>query len=90
MPVILVTYDLVTPGQKYPLIKKYIEDNYPHCKTLDSVWLLDTDVKPKKIREDIVNLTDANDRIFVVRIRREWSSWNYRCATWLNAPERNW
>lgn len=90
MAVILVTYDLMAPGQKYSIIKKYIEDNYTWCKGLESVWLLDTDVPPKKIREDIVNITDSNDKIFVVKITQQWSSWNYYCADWLNASERNW
>ena len=51
MSILLVTYDLVTPGQKYASLHKHIEDNYTWCKGLESVYLLDTTVTVAVVRD---------------------------------------
>lgn len=89
MAVLLVTYDLVAPGRNYQPLFDYIKANYTWCKGLESVWLLDTKVSPAALRDELKKLVDGNDKIFVVRLSREWASVNYYCGEWLNSPERD-
>lgn len=89
MAIILVTYDLKKPGQNYSAVFEYLK-RFTYCKHMESVWLLDTTVNTETIREGVRSMADSNDTVFVVRLQREWSSWNYVCAAWLNDPSRNW
>lgn len=54
------------------------------------VMALDTNVDPTVIREAVRSAADSNDVVFVVRLTQQWSSWNFGCADWLNAPGRGW
>jgi hypothetical protein len=89
MAVILVTYDLKQPGRDYKPVHDYLR-TFTHCKGMESVWLLDTARSTETIRDDLRNRIDSNDVVFVVRLMRQWNSWNYTCGDWLNAPERSW
>lgn len=89
MAILLVTYDLKAPGRNYTPVHDYLK-GYKHCKKLESVWLLDTAKAPKQIRDDLGNLIDKNDVVFVTKLDRSWAARNYPCGSWLNAPERNW
>jgi hypothetical protein len=89
MAILLVTYDLRQPGRNYQAVYDYIKQ-FTWCKGMESVWLIDTNVGPKSVRDGLSALTDGNDRIFVVQITRDWASWNYPCGDWLNDSARNW
>lgn len=89
MAIILVTYDLKTPGQDYKPVHDYLK-TFSWCKGLESVWLLDTNVPTKTIRVTLQGLVDGNDKLFVTRLSQDWSSYNYFCGDWLNDPARNW
>jgi hypothetical protein len=89
MAIILVTYDLMSPGRDYKPVHDYMK-TFTWCKGLESVWLLDTTVSPEIIRDHLITLVDANDKFFVVRLHQSWGSFNYYCGDWLNKPERNW
>ena len=89
MAIILVTYDLKQPGRNYEAVHAYLR-GFTNCKGMESVWLLDTTTPCDAIREGVRTRADANDIVFVVRLQREWSSWNYGCAAWLNDAARNW
>lgn len=87
MAVLLVTYDLKQPGRDYKPVHDYLKQ-FTYCKGLESVWLLDTTTPPGTIRDALKGKVDANDKVFVVRIMREWAAFNYGCGDWLNKPER--
>ncbi len=89
MAVILVTYDLKAPGRNYQPVYDYLKQ-FTYCKSLESVWLLDTTTTPGQIRNALSSIVDANDTTFVVQITQNWGSWNYGCADWLNDPKRDW
>tara|TARA_B100000405_G_scaffold221860_1_gene157684 strand:- start:412 stop:681 length:270 start_codon:yes stop_codon:yes gene_type:complete len=89
MSVILVTYDLKSPGQDYDPVHDYLK-KFKHCKKLESVWLLDTTKEPSAIRDDLKKLVDDNDVLFVVKLVKKWAASNYKCGNWLNDDERNW
>lgn len=90
MSILMITYDLKKPGRDYQPVYDYIKNKYNWCKGLESVWLIDTLAKPEIVRDELKAIVDSNDKIFVVRLQREWGSFNYFCADWLNKPERNW
>lgn len=89
MAVLLVTYDLKQPGRDYAPVYAYLK-RYTHCKGLESVYLLDTTADTSKIRDDLMAIVDANDKVFVSRLAQDWGSFNYTCAEWLKAPGRGW
>jgi hypothetical protein len=89
MAILLVSYDLKKPGRNYEPVYEYLK-RFTWCKGLESVWLLDTQLNPQTVREGLGALVDANDVVFVVRIARDWSSFGFYCANWLNSAERNW
>ena len=88
MSIKLVTYDLRKPGRNYQRVYDYLK-KFTYCKGMESVWLLDTTTTCKKIRDDLESLVDSNDIIFVVKITRDWASFNYSCADWLKRDSRN-
>jgi hypothetical protein len=90
MAIILVTYDLKQPGRNYTPVHDYLK-TFSYCKGLESVWLLDTQVSCSTIRDGLQANIDSNDEVFVTRLYpREWASWRYYCAEWLQDPVRSW
>ena len=89
MAVLLVTYDLRKPGRDYEPVFAYLR-RFTYCKGMESVWLLDTTTSCSVIRDGLQSVVDANDRVFVVRLMRDWASFNYNCGDWLNDPARSW
>lgn len=87
--IVLATYDLKQPGRNYQPVYDYLKQ-FTYCKGLESVWLLDTTTACTAIRDQLKARVDSNDVIFVVRITKDWASYNYGCADWLNKPERSW
>jgi len=89
MAVILVTYDLKQPGRDYAPVHAYLK-RFTNCKGLESVWLLDTTTSTEAIRDGLKAVVDANDKLFVIRLQRDWASSNFGCGTWLNEDARTW
>lgn len=84
MAILLVTYDLKQPGRDYGPVHAYLRQ-FTHCKGMESVWLLDTNMSTAAVRDGLRAHVDPNDIVFVVKITSDWGSWNYNCAAWLNA-----
>jgi hypothetical protein len=91
LAVYLVTYDLKNPGRNYQPVYDYLK-RFTYCKGLESVWLVQTSLSASTIRDNLINLIDANDVIFVVQITSsaDWTSFCYSCGNWLNEPSRTW
>ena len=89
MAVLLITYDLKAPGRNYQPVYDYLK-KFTYCKSMESVWLVDTTVSTGTIRDGLRGLVDGNDKIFVTRLAQDWASRNFECGDWLNKPERNW
>ena len=89
MAVILVTYDLRKPDRNYQPLYDYLK-KFTYCWHVESVWMVDTTMTTAAIRDGIKAHIDQNDIIFVVRLQRDWASWRYDCADWLNDSSRNW
>lgn len=89
MAVLLVTYDLKAPGRNYQPVWDYLK-TFAYCKDLESVWLIDTTITTEAVRTALQSKVDANDKIFVARLQRDWASLHFGCGDWLNDTRRNW
>jgi hypothetical protein len=87
--VYMVTYDLRTPGKDYAPVHEYLKQ-FAYCKDLESFWLIDTKLSTANVRDGLKQHVDANDKVFVARLHRDWASLNYACTEWLNNGNRSW
>ena len=85
--IVLVTYDLRAPGRNYQPVHDFLR-TFNYCKSMESVWLLDTVTPVPTIRDRLKALVDKNDSVFVTRIAQDWASVSFGCGDWLNEPGR--
>ncbi len=85
---ILVSYDLIKVGKDYQSLYDYF-DNFDYIKPLRSVYILWTSKPVEKVRDEIINLMDDNDKLFVVDITNSmWGTYNLpKTVEWLNSHE---
>lgn len=83
MKAVLVTYDLITPGQKYaPLIEK-IKSFGGWVHIGGSVWLVSQwNLTAQHVVDELRTVLDDNDRLFAVPVKKA------DIAGWL--PQGNW
>lgn len=90
MSVLLVSYDLNSPGQDYDPVWAALR-KYTHCHALESTWFLDTTKSPSEVRDQLCALVDKNDQIFVFRLRKHWAACRSDPGTkWLKDAGRSW
>lgn len=63
--VLMISYDLVNPGQNYePLLKRI--KAYPGWARLGgSAYLISTDATPVQVRDNLAQVLDPNDKLYV-------------------------
>ena len=65
MGILIVTYDLVNPGQNYEELLRKIRA-YPGWAMLGgSSYLISTDATPVQVRDNLMAVLDRNDQLFV-------------------------
>lgn len=74
MATYLVSYDLMKPGQSYDTLIRSLEKAGAK-KALLSAWFLQTTSSATEVRDWLMKLVDANDRIFVTEATG-WASYN--------------
>jgi len=63
--VLLISYDLVNPGQNYERLIKLVKA-YPSWARLGgSAYLVFTDATPLQVRDHLTQALDRNDKLFV-------------------------
>nr|WP_015060900.1 hypothetical protein [Rahnella sp. WMR114]CAZ68155.1 hypothetical protein [Rahnella sp. WMR114] len=80
----IITYDLVNRKDYGPLIeriKKYRKWAHP----LESVWIVMTDDSATKIRDDLKNCLDNDDKVLVMKTTQgaSWSGLNNNVSEWI-------
>ena len=82
--VILITYDLNSPGRNYmPLFQAIKNISGVWWHSLTSVWLVRTELSPVQIRDILLNHIDSNDELFVIRLAPDY-------ACYLGQEARQW
>jgi CRISPR/Cas system-associated endoribonuclease Cas2 len=88
----LITYDLKKPGRDYSALYDAIKAYGDWDHIAESVWTIDTNNEPSKVRDNLQQHVDSNDLIFVVRLQQNWACINLSesIVNWLKSPKRSW
>lgn len=86
MSVLLITYDLNQPGQKYDALYEKIKSLGPWWHYLDSTWLVSTTSTPDQACERIRSTLDNGDHVLILNITGDTSQgWLPQAAwDWIN------
>lgn len=89
MSVYVVTYDLMSPGQDYSDLHEKLR-SFAYSKNFDSFWLIDTSLSAAQIRDELKSLTDSNDKLFIIEVKKHWASSNIPqgMVDWLKSEKR--
>lgn len=80
---LLISYDLIRPGQDYEDLIDYLK-SYRHAKPLYSVWLIVTNKSAKAVRDELVDkLLDKNDKVIVVDATGDSAYWHPSGLDWI-------
>lgn len=71
MAILLVTYDLNTPGQKREKLLATIKQ-YAWAMLSESSYAIDTNRSSKEIYDSLFGIIDSNDQLFVIPLSRPW------------------
>ncbi len=63
--VLIVSYDLVNPGQNYEALLKKIKNVGAWARLGGSAYLVLTDQEPVNVRDSLMTVLDANDKLYV-------------------------
>lgn len=82
----LISYDLNDPGQDYSKIQSAICRLGECYRILYSTWVVKTNLNANGINSSLKQVTDENDRYFIVDIsKRDKSGWlEQKACDWLN------
>ena len=83
--ILLITYDLLKPTQNYTGLYEAIKSCGVWWHHLDSVWLIETSTNPKEILEQLKQHIDANDKLLVIQVSKNWWGMGFqqRAYDWL-------
>jgi hypothetical protein len=77
MKTFLISYDLINKTVfDYSKLIGYIKSFSGWAKPLESVWLIQSDLDPMDIVNQIRSVTSTNDKILVVEVTNIWASFN--------------
>jgi len=65
MKILIVTYDLIDPGQNYEKLLQKIRAYEIWARLGGSSYLIVTDSSPVQVRDDLSSALDKNDKLFV-------------------------
>lgn len=68
MAIYMINYDLVQPGQNYDDLIKAIKSYPAWCHTLESCWMIKSDLQPSYIRDRLLQYMDSNDKLLVIKV----------------------
>jgi CRISPR/Cas system-associated endoribonuclease Cas2 len=72
MAVLLVTYDLNSPGQKHAKLLEKIKQ-YSWAKLSESSYAIETDASPQQVFDTLRPITDQNDNLYVINLKRPYA-----------------
>jgi hypothetical protein len=63
--VLIITYDLIRPGQNYESLITKIKAYGTWAKIGYSCYLVVTKKTPEQVRDDLITVMDSNDKLYV-------------------------
>lgn len=83
--ILLITYDLMSPGQKYEPLHEAIKSAGTWWHHLESTWLVETNLTPKQWYEKLAPFLDQNDNILIIEVKQNYWGWLPQKAwDWIN------
>ena len=67
MSLYIISYDLINQ-KNYPKLSSAIEGYQIWCRPLLSVWVIKTSDNATKIRDNLLNHMDADDKLLILKI----------------------
>jgi hypothetical protein len=84
--IILVTYDLKTPGRNYTPFYEALKAQGHWWHYLANTWLIDTASAPQKVYEALGPHLSTSDRILVIQVSRLYQGYLPKAAwDWINS-----
>ncbi|MGV3588560.1 MAG: hypothetical protein ACO1OF_16260 [Adhaeribacter sp.] len=87
MKTYLIGYDLISPGQDYEELFDAIKSlSKIWWHSLDSTWIIKTNMSAVDIRNSLLPYLDTNDEILVVSLDGEsaWKGFKDKSSQWLD------
>ncbi|MDH4122412.1 MAG: hypothetical protein OEV94_11985 [Deltaproteobacteria bacterium] len=85
MNVMMISYDLMKPGQNYPGIEAAIKRiGQSWWRLMQSTWIVLTEFDEVQVRDVLKDVIDANDKLLVGRLIADaWAGFGEEDSTWL-------
>ena len=84
MSVLLITYDLNSPGKNYDDLIEAFKVN-PWARLSESCYAISTEKKPSQIYDELINHIDKNDNLFIMTLTNPYKGWgSNEVHKWLN------
>lgn len=76
MKTYLISYDLIFPesSPQYEVLIRTIKTATYWAKPLKSVWIIKTTLTSMSVLNQLMRVTDANDKILVIEVTNDWAS----------------
>lgn len=72
---LLISYDLNTPGQDYSSLYEEIKKAGTWWHYLDSTWIISTDLSPNEWQRRLCQHMDVNDNLLIIEICDNYQGW---------------
>lgn len=72
MSVLLITYDLNSPGQKHSTLLEKIKE-YSWAKLSESSYAIKTTLEPSEVYASLKSYIDQNDNLYIINMRKPYT-----------------
>jgi hypothetical protein len=88
--VLIVSYDLVNPGQNYERLLKLIKSYSSWARLGGSAYLIYTNLSPVQVRDNLRQALDPNDKIYVgvAPVPSAWSGMPDDVTNWIHTNQK--
>ncbi|WP_339142388.1 hypothetical protein [Pseudoalteromonas galatheae] len=74
MSVLLVTYDLNSPGQKHGQLLEELQ-SFAWAKLSESSYAINTTLTPDQLFERLKQYLDTNDNLYIITLKKPWQGY---------------
>ena len=71
----IITYDLSAPGRNYDALYEGIKAYGTWGRITESSWAIVTSDTAATVRDNLSQVVDSNDKLFVGTLSAPWASW---------------